>query len=216
MTLDRFDTASLQQAHRKLIKQLIEDFLTEQDAVEAAEAAPPPKKQRTSSASAAGGNSAFPLQLSRTKYLNINQFKGSTLVDLREYYDKDGVPTPGPKGIALKVHEWAALRDVLPQVGRGSTALFPRCALYARLLWLKRSAWAGIGFGLHVQDWCNTLTTVCWGNTWLACCNWAAVRRMLPEAHEANLVALALACFLHACLLALIAARHVTGACSSC
>lgn len=56
------------------------------------------------------------LQLSDTRRLSISTFKGQTLLDIREYYLKDGQLLPGKKGISLSVEQWGALVKAVPEV----------------------------------------------------------------------------------------------------
>jgi hypothetical protein len=39
-----------------------------------------------------------------------------SLVNIREYYQVDGEEKPGKKGIALRVNQWNALRDMIPSI----------------------------------------------------------------------------------------------------
>ncbi|KAK7203991.1 transcriptional Coactivator p15-domain-containing protein [Myxozyma melibiosi] len=48
-------------------------------------------------------------QLGHKKRLHVREFKGATLVDIREYYTKADAPDtwlPGKKGISLSVDVW--------------------------------------------------------------------------------------------------------------
>ena len=56
---------------------------------------------------------------------NISEFKGKLMVNIREYYEKDGESKPGAKGISLPPEQWhklaaglgalnAALKDQTP------------------------------------------------------------------------------------------------------
>jgi Transcriptional Coactivator p15 (PC4) len=44
--------------------------------------------------------------------VTLNTFKGSTLVDIREYYEtKGGELKPGQKGISLTTEQWQILKS---------------------------------------------------------------------------------------------------------
>lgn len=47
--------------------------------------------------------------LSATKKVRVIKFKGRLLVDIREFYEKDGEELPGRKGIALTVEQYREL-----------------------------------------------------------------------------------------------------------
>jgi len=42
-------------------------------------------------------------QLSRTRKVVVKKFKGKVFVDIREYYNKDGLDLPGKKGLKPKL-----------------------------------------------------------------------------------------------------------------
>lgn len=55
-------------------------------------------------------------QLGKNKFVDVREFKGKVLVDIREYYEKDGEMRPGKKGISLTVGQWE-VRDGLEKRG---------------------------------------------------------------------------------------------------
>ncbi|KAL4451272.1 hypothetical protein ABPG77_009344 [Micractinium sp. CCAP 211/92] len=69
-----------------------------------------------------GRNTTFELQLSNKRKATINSFKGRFMVDLREYYEKDGRLMPGQKGISLPEEQWARLVGGLPTLAAALAA----------------------------------------------------------------------------------------------
>jgi len=65
-----------------------------------------------------GGETFF--ELSKTRRVTIRSWKGSKLIDIREYWsetkDGDSELKPGKKGISLTVEQWKALMEVAPQI----------------------------------------------------------------------------------------------------
>ena len=58
--------------------------------------------------------SFFPL--SPTRRMTVRVYAGSVMVDLREFYEKDGEMRPGKKGISLKVEQWTELCKSIPSL----------------------------------------------------------------------------------------------------
>ncbi|KAG1742821.1 transcriptional Coactivator p15-domain-containing protein [Suillus lakei] len=51
------------------------------------------------------------VQLGQKKRVTVREFKGKILVDIREFYGKDGEDEkPGKKGISLNPDQWACLK----------------------------------------------------------------------------------------------------------
>ena len=50
-------------------------------------------------------------QISKNRRVAVRSWKGKVLVDIREFYDKDGKNLPSRKGISLPMDEWKILRD---------------------------------------------------------------------------------------------------------
>ncbi|KAJ7962593.1 RNA polymerase II transcriptional coactivator KELP-like protein [Quillaja saponaria] len=55
-------------------------------------------------------------QLSNRRSVTIQEFKGKTLVSIREYYPKDGKLLPSPKGISLSTEQWSSFRKSVPAI----------------------------------------------------------------------------------------------------
>jgi hypothetical protein len=53
----------------------------------------------------------FPL--SSKRFANVRSYNNRPLVDVREFYEKDGVLSPGAKGLSLNPAQWSALRASL-------------------------------------------------------------------------------------------------------
>lgn len=48
--------------------------------------------------------------------VTVNEYKGTKLVNIREYFQKDSSWRPGSKGIALTVAQWQALMSHAKQI----------------------------------------------------------------------------------------------------
>jgi len=51
------------------------------------------------------------IDLGKKKRATVRAFKGTVLLDIREYYAADGQEKPGKKGISLTLEQWEALRE---------------------------------------------------------------------------------------------------------
>ncbi|KAH8685922.1 transcriptional Coactivator p15-domain-containing protein [Tricladium varicosporioides] len=80
-----------------------------------------PKSKKTKKNSALGNNSnsdpSWDLSSGRTpRRVNISDFKGKKLINIREYYEKDGDWLPGKKGISLTVEQYTSLLAAIPEI----------------------------------------------------------------------------------------------------
>jgi len=49
------------------------------------------------------------VDLGKKRRVTVRDFKGSTLIDIREFYGSEGDEKPGKKGISLSVEQWKSL-----------------------------------------------------------------------------------------------------------
>ncbi len=55
--------------------------------------------------------------LARQRFVNVREFRGKVLIDIREYYtDNSGDLKPGKKGISLTVEQWEKLKDAIEDI----------------------------------------------------------------------------------------------------
>ncbi len=51
------------------------------------------------------------IELSKTRCVTVGKYHKQTLINIREYYEKDGQKLPSSKGISLTVDQWNLLKD---------------------------------------------------------------------------------------------------------
>ncbi|KAF1983501.1 PC4-domain-containing protein [Aulographum hederae CBS 113979] len=55
-------------------------------------------------------------ELSYKRRVVIQDYRGKTMVNIREYYEKDGKMMPTQKGISLLLEQYATLLSILPEI----------------------------------------------------------------------------------------------------
>ncbi|XP_042504310.1 RNA polymerase II transcriptional coactivator KELP-like [Macadamia integrifolia] len=55
-------------------------------------------------------------RLSNKRRVTIQDFRGKTLVSIREYYERDGKQLPSSKGISLTAEQWSAFSKAVPAI----------------------------------------------------------------------------------------------------
>ncbi|KAF3439273.1 hypothetical protein FNV43_RR17549 [Rhamnella rubrinervis] len=56
--------------------------------------------------------------LSKNRKVKVRTFNGRIMVDIREYYVKDGKELPGKKGISLTMDQWNILRENIEEIDK--------------------------------------------------------------------------------------------------
>ncbi|KAB8215413.1 transcriptional Coactivator p15-domain-containing protein [Aspergillus novoparasiticus] len=73
-------------------------------------------KRRTGATRNVDANGDRYWEISKMRRVTISSFRGKTLVNIREYYEKDGQELPGKKGISLPIDQFASLVTLLPDI----------------------------------------------------------------------------------------------------
>ncbi|KAL3844461.1 hypothetical protein ACJIZ3_001864 [Penstemon smallii] len=55
-------------------------------------------------------------RLTDRRRVTLSEFKGRTLISIREYYKKDGKELPSAKGISLSAEQWASFSKNVPAI----------------------------------------------------------------------------------------------------
>uniref|UniRef100_A0A8C5LKU0 Activated RNA polymerase II transcriptional coactivator p15 n=1 Tax=Leptobrachium leishanense TaxID=445787 RepID=A0A8C5LKU0_9ANUR len=85
----------------------------------------PAKKQKTGESSKGAASSKQSssnrddnmFQIGKMRYVNVRDFKGKVLIDIREYWmNQDGEMKPGKKGISLNPEQWSQLKEQISDI----------------------------------------------------------------------------------------------------
>ncbi|XP_077231793.1 RNA polymerase II transcriptional coactivator KIWI-like [Tasmannia lanceolata] len=57
-------------------------------------------------------------ELSKNRKVSVRSWQGKVMVDIREFYTKDGREMPGKKGISLSMDQWNIIRDHVAEIDK--------------------------------------------------------------------------------------------------
>ncbi|KAK7410937.1 hypothetical protein VNO78_02178 [Psophocarpus tetragonolobus] len=57
-------------------------------------------------------------EISKYRRVSVRNWQGKIMVDIREFYTKDGKELPGKKGISLTMDQWNVLRSHVEEIDR--------------------------------------------------------------------------------------------------
>ncbi|CAL3971345.1 unnamed protein product [Diplocarpon coronariae] len=93
------------------------DTYAEDDFVENDDGTAPKIKKTKKESSSSKGDKFWELSSGKNpRRLNVSDFKGAKLVNIREYYEKDGEYKPASKGISLSIDQYRALLKSIPEL----------------------------------------------------------------------------------------------------
>ncbi|KAJ8527037.1 hypothetical protein K7X08_029514 [Anisodus acutangulus] len=102
---------------KKFVRQVVEKFLAEEQAkAEANEEEEDEKSSGAGDKEYDDDGDLIICRLSHKRRVTITEFKGKTLVSIREYYNKEGKELPTAKGISLTAEQWATFKKNIPGV----------------------------------------------------------------------------------------------------
>ncbi|GMG99826.1 hypothetical protein Nepgr_001666 [Nepenthes gracilis] len=76
----------------------------------------PPKK--SSRKDSDDGDDVVVCEISKNRRVSVRNWQGKVVVDIREFYVKDGKQMPGKKGISLTMDQWNVLRDHVEEIDK--------------------------------------------------------------------------------------------------
>ncbi|XP_074650214.1 RNA polymerase II transcriptional coactivator-like [Tubulanus polymorphus] len=77
---------------------------------------PPPADEDDGTMKGESGETMY--KLSKMRFVSVSEFRGKPLVNIREYYDKDGDLKPGRKGISLSIDQWNMLKQNMDAIDK--------------------------------------------------------------------------------------------------
>ncbi|KAG9448242.1 hypothetical protein H6P81_014370 [Aristolochia fimbriata] len=108
--------------YKRLVRGIVESFISKkQEEAEGAEEAE--EVDEGEDKRPGGGDKEYDdegdlviCRLSNKRRVTIQDFRGKTLVSIREYYEKDGKQLPSSKGISLTTEQWKAFSKAVPAI----------------------------------------------------------------------------------------------------
>ncbi|KAL2941853.1 RNA polymerase II transcriptional coactivator KIWI [Bienertia sinuspersici] len=60
-------------------------------------------------------------EISKNRRVSVRSWQGKVMIDIREFYVKDGKQLPGRKGISLTMDQWKVLREHIEDIDQAVT-----------------------------------------------------------------------------------------------
>ncbi|XP_073021619.1 RNA polymerase II transcriptional coactivator KELP [Primulina eburnea] len=114
-------------SRKKFVRQVVESYLREQqgkaEQLEEQQKAEEEEEEEEEDNSKKKGGREYDdegglimCRLSKSRRVTISEFRGRTLVSIREYYSKGGKELPSAKGISLTPEQWASFKKNVPAI----------------------------------------------------------------------------------------------------
>ncbi|XP_017420801.1 RNA polymerase II transcriptional coactivator KIWI isoform X1 [Vigna angularis] len=78
----------------------------------------PPPKKISKKDSDDESDSIVVCEISKNRRVSVRTWQGRVVVDIREFYTKDGKKYPGKKGISLTMDQWNVLRTHVEEIDK--------------------------------------------------------------------------------------------------
>ncbi|XP_027079786.1 RNA polymerase II transcriptional coactivator KIWI [Coffea arabica] len=77
-----------------------------------------PKKSSKADDSDDAADDIVVCEISKNRRVSVRNWQGRVVVDIREFYVKDGKQLPGKKGISLTMDQWNVLREHVDEIDK--------------------------------------------------------------------------------------------------
>ncbi|KAB2597162.1 RNA polymerase II transcriptional coactivator KIWI-like [Pyrus ussuriensis x Pyrus communis] len=78
----------------------------------------PPKKASKRDTDSDSSDDITVCEISKNRRVSVRNWNGKVVVDIREFYVKDGKQMPGKKGISLTMDQWNVLRNHVEEIDK--------------------------------------------------------------------------------------------------
>ncbi|PRQ49493.1 putative transcription factor ssDNA-binding-TF family [Rosa chinensis] len=78
----------------------------------------PPKKTAKRDSDDDSAEDIVVCEISKNRRVTVRNWNGKVIVDIREFYVKDGKQLPGKKGISLPMDQWNVLRSHVDEIDK--------------------------------------------------------------------------------------------------
>ncbi|KFK31872.1 hypothetical protein AALP_AA6G169500 [Arabis alpina] len=103
-----------EKSHKAYVRTVVDSFLEEEREKPEEEIAE--EEGGAKEEGSKGNKDLIICRLTDKRRVTIQEFKGKTLVSIREYYKKDGKELPTSKGISLTDEQWSTFKKNIPAI----------------------------------------------------------------------------------------------------
>ncbi|KAF4389425.1 RNA polymerase II transcriptional coactivator KELP [Cannabis sativa] len=110
--------------YKAFVKKVVQSFLEEQQQQEEEEEGQ--EEQQTGDGEYDDEGNLIVCKLSEKRKVTVQDFRGKTLVSIREYFKKDGKELPTSKGISLTEEQWSTFYKNVPAIEKAISKMESR------------------------------------------------------------------------------------------
>ncbi|KAL0016030.1 hypothetical protein SO802_003099 [Lithocarpus litseifolius] len=113
---DELDLDLADPPYKAFVRQVVQSFLEQQQQQEEQEEEEEEEEQGGRRKEYDDNGDLIICRLSSKRRVTIQDFRGKTLVSIREYYSKEGKELPTSKGISLTEEQWSTFKKNVPAI----------------------------------------------------------------------------------------------------